>query len=831
VNESVRLRQWIISVGVTLILAFFALSAYDAWRLRQQVERSTMRELSNLARALSEEVERNIQAVDLLLTDTALWYRDHAAHLPPEDIMASLRMRVGATPQVSLLSITDADGKQRYRSRVMGTPLADVSDRPYFIALKASRNLGLYINRPLVLRSEPRSALVAARRLETPTGEFTGVVTAAVVLDDLREVYSAIDMGPGSALLLTFDDGTLVIRAPTDHRTDGRRFPGLTSQQSSAPRVGVSPVDGRDKYIVSMQVAQRPLMMSVTRDVHDAMAPWRAELVGLAGRAIAMALAALLTMWLMLRQLGRIESGERALRHSEQRYAMAMEAANEGHAEWNLEQGTFFASERWLYLHELEPGQMLAPAEGLLKSVPLHPDDLEDARLAWTQHISGCTRDLDLEYRVLRKGGGAQATPPWRWVHARGRCLRDASGKATRFYSAAIDITARKASEDERERLQDELRQALHMQALGTLAGGIAHDFNNVLGAILGHGEMAQKRAGSDATLARHLERVMQAGTRAKLLVRRILEFSRSGVREQGLVNVDRAVEDALQLVVPTLPSNVELHSVLNAGTAAVMGDALQIHQLVSNLCSNAIGAMREGGVLRISVERHELELDRHLSHGALRAGPHVSIRVADQGHGIAPEVYVRMFDPFFSTKAVGEGTGLGLSVVHSIVSDMGGSIDVQTSPQGTEFSVWLPVAGEAEPARAVPGALAQRGQGQVLMVVDDEAPLVEFTEEVLAGLGYEPVGFTSSEQALKVFERDPARFDAVLTDETMPRMSGVQLAARLLALRPDLPVLVMSGYGGEELEQRVRQIGARALVRKPLGATELADVVAAALK
>ncbi|PZP30964.1 MAG: hypothetical protein DI603_13600 [Roseateles depolymerans] len=826
-----RLRRWIIGVGAGVLLAFIASTAYDAWRLRQQVTQATTRELSNLARALSEEAERSLQAVDLLLTDTALWYQSSGSRLQDADIEMALRARASATPQVSVLTLSGPDGQQRFRSKVTGEPLANVADRPYFLRQREARDLGLFINPPLVTRSERRPGLIVSRRLETADGRFAGVVTAIVTLDELREVYDAIDLGPGSALLLTFDDGSLVVRQPADPRAERQVFPELSAGQSSAPRQRVSPVDGREKFIVSMPVSDRPLVMSVTRDAYNAFEPWRAEMWGLTGRALALVLIGVWTIALLLRQLRRLEQGEVALRRSEQRYELAMEAANEGHAEWNLESNRLFASERWRRLHELQatPGSTLATE--LLRAIDLHPDDLGPGRDALQRHLAGETGEVDIEYRVrLPRPEGQE--PGWRWIHMRGRCLRDTQGKPTRFFCAAMDVTPRKEAEAEREKLQGQLRQAQHMESLGTLAGGIAHDFNNILGAILGHGEMAQRHAEHDPALARHLDRIMQAGARAKLLVRRILDFSRSGVRDRGLVNVDQAVDDALLLVSPTLPSHVHLQTRLSACDAAVIGDALQIHQLVSNLCSNAVGAMSREGVLSVQVRCEHLTQPRHLTHGLAQPGDWACIAVADQGSGIPAEVYPRMFDPFFSTKKVGEGTGLGLSVVHSIVTDMGGCIDVQSSPEhGTCFTLWLPRSGDVRPAGAGGESPLPRGDGQTLLIVDDEAPLVEFAEEMLAELGYEPVGFTSSQAALEAFARDPVRFDMVLTDETMPELSGVELTRQLLAIRPDLPVLAMSGYGGEELEQRVAQAGARALVRKPLSARELASAVAQMLR
>ncbi|MET0518729.1 MAG: ATP-binding protein, partial [Burkholderiaceae bacterium] len=441
------------------------------------------------------------------------------------------------------------------------------------------------------------------------------------------------------------------------------------------------------------------------------------------------------------------------------------------------------------------------------------------------EHLAGRTPEVEIEYRV-------EVGQQWRWLHMRGRCLRDGGGSPRRFFCAASDISARKQAEAERAQLEAQLRQAQHMEALGTLAGGIAHDFNNILSAILGHGEMAQRDVAEGSPLRRRLDRVMQAGLRAKLLVRRILDFSRSGVSERELVPLQAAVNEALLLLAPNLPPSVRLQTELLAGHAAIHGDPTQIHQLVSNLCTNAVGAMPGGGELTLRLEALQLEQPLRVSHGLVEAGPVLRLSVGDSGTGITPEVYARMFDPFFSTKTVGEGTGLGLSVVHSVVADLGGAVDVQTEPgQGSCFTLWFPQAGEQQAPDAADASEAlPMGGGQTVMIVDDEAAVLEFAEEMLARLGYEPVGYASSALALQAVKDAPQRFDAVLSDETMPGLSGVELTAQLLALRPDLPVILMSGYGGEQLEAKAQAAGARRLLHKPLAMREIAECLAGIL-
>jgi CheY-like chemotaxis protein len=262
-----------------------------------------------------------------------------------------------------------------------------------------------------------------------------------------------------------------------------------------------------------------------------------------------------------------------------------------------------------------------------------------------------------------------------------------------------------------------------------------------------------------------------------------------------------------------------------------VLGDGTQLYQVVMNLCTNAVQAMGDSGSLEVRLDRQALNATAPLLHGELAAGAYVRLVVSDTGCGMSAEVLQRAFDPFFTTKKVGEGTGLGLSMVHGIVSDLGGGIDVATaSGQGTRITVLLPLAGESEAQPARPDSDWPRGQGQVVMVVDDERPLVELAEELLAELGYEPVGFDSSERALEAFMADPHRFDAVLTDEMLPGITGSELAAQVLARRPGVPVIVVSGNADATLEQRTLDAGVAALLRKPLELRELAESLARAL-
>jgi signal transduction histidine kinase/CheY-like chemotaxis protein len=385
--------------------------------------------------------------------------------------------------------------------------------------------------------------------------------------------------------------------------------------------------------------------------------------------------------------------------------------------------------------------------------------------------------------------------------------------------------------EREREEMQRQLQQAAKMEAIGRLAGGIAHDFNNILGAILGYGELAQRNLEGRA-VRRHVDQVMQAGARGKGLVERILAFSRSGLGERVPVHVQSVVEETLEILAASLLPQVRLERRLDAGDTAVVGDATQLHQVAMNLCTNALQAMEQGGVLTVALEKAAVPERRLLSHGTLLPGPYVRLSVSDTGSGIPPAVLERMFDPFFTTKGVGDGTGLGLSLVHGIVADFGGAIDVVTQAGvGTTFTVWLPASGETPRIQAEPAGELPLGNGETVMIVDDQKSLVALAEETLAALGYEPAGFDSSVAALQAFRAEPQRFDLVLTDETMPDLSGVDLAREIRRVRPELPIVVMSGYSGAQLTERARAAGVAELLRKPLVRRDIAEALGRALR
>jgi PAS domain S-box-containing protein len=390
----------------------------------------------------------------------------------------------------------------------------------------------------------------------------------------------------------------------------------------------------------------------------------------------------------------------------------------------------------------------------------------------------------------------------------------------------SIDVTERTQAEQQRHQLEQQLQQAQKMEALGTLAGGIAHDFNNILAAIIGFTEIAAADIPKDSDNHHFLQRVLEAGERARALVKQILTFSRRSEIEPKPVQVKLIVKEVLKLLRGSLPVNITIVQQIHSDDT-VMADPVQIHQVMMNLCTNAGYAMREnGGVLTVRLERVDLDETFTNLHGDLQPGRYLRLSVADTGRGITPENLSRVFDPFFTTKPKGEGTGMGLSVVHGIVTHLGGVITVQSAPeQGAVFDVYLPAI-ENHIAMPRPEVDAMPTGSERILFVDDEAAQTEMIRRMLGLLGYTVTSMNNSSAALELFEKDPTAVDLVITDMIMPQMNGEELARRMLTQRPDLPVILCTGYSEHFSEADAKALGIKGFVLKPLVMADLARLV-----
>jgi signal transduction histidine kinase/ActR/RegA family two-component response regulator len=381
--------------------------------------------------------------------------------------------------------------------------------------------------------------------------------------------------------------------------------------------------------------------------------------------------------------------------------------------------------------------------------------------------------------------------------------------------------------EQERQRLERGLRDSQKAEAVGFLAASMAHDFNNVLGAIVGYAEVARTQVDPDERVTETLDGLLAASERARLLVRRVLTFDPHRSVAHGALQIEPVVREALALVRPGMPQSITMRPP-EAGTVGLInGDATEVHQVVMNLCTNAVRAMPSGGQLQVRVEAVQVDTARTLTLGALQPGRWIRLSIADTGIGLSSEQLQSIFDPFYTSRASGDGSGIGLTVVRNIVSSMQGAIEVDSRPgSGTTMNVYWPQVGPAATDANLPRVAQPGGEGQAILIVDDEPELVRLAEEIVASLGYEAIGFSDASAAIESFRRTPQRFDAVLTDERMPVLQGTTLAAMIHALRSDIPILLVTGHREKQTDLRALRAGIIEVLDKPLRAGDLREAL-----
>ncbi|MFQ6037300.1 MAG: PAS domain S-box protein, partial [Candidatus Aminicenantales bacterium] len=397
--------------------------------------------------------------------------------------------------------------------------------------------------------------------------------------------------------------------------------------------------------------------------------------------------------------------------------------------------------------------------------------------------------------------------------------IHDSGGRISHHVFVMRDVT-REAQ------MEAELRQAQKMEALGTLAGGIAHDFNNILTSIIGFTEMALEDVPPETKLSSNLIEVLRAGKRGKDLVNQILAFSRLRPQEKSPIRLNLIIKEALKLLRPALPSSIRIQPSLQS-ERHVLADPTQIYQVFMNLCTNAVDAMKKkGGILEVRLEEIDLPEDIAKEHPGIRPGPFLKLVVRDTGCGIEKSVMERIFEPFFTTKGPGRGTGMGLSVVHGIVKDHGGMVTVSSRPgKGSTFRVFLPVCAPENGISPAEEEDAPGGKEHILLV-DDEAKIVRMETEALERRGYRVTGTTEPQKALRMFKKQPEAFDLAVVDMTMPGLPGDDLTQKLMKVRPDLPIILCSGFSERISKEKARALGIREYILKPLSLGNFARTI-----
>jgi two-component system cell cycle sensor histidine kinase/response regulator CckA len=518
---------------------------------------------------------------------------------------------------------------------------------------------------------------------------------------------------------------------------------------------------------------------------------------------------------LVLRDVTERKRAVNALQESEEKYRTIIENMEEGYYEVDLK------------------GNMASFNDSMARILGYSSEQLSG--MSYRKFVDGSiVKEVEETFAGVSTTGKQAQVAEWELVGKDGNrrtieasvCLvRDSDGKPRGFRGIVRDVTDRK-------RLEEQLRQAAKMEAIGTLAGGIAHDFNNILYVILGYSELTMDEAPKGSQLNFNLQQILSATERAKDLVDQILTFSRQRSQQKQIIRITPIIKETLKFLRASIPATVDIKESIELVEETILADPTQIHQILMNLCTNASHAMEErGGILEIRLDNCGIVEDSYGTDSGTGAFSYVRLTVSDTGHGMTPDVQARIFDPYFTTKTRGEGTGLGLAVVHGIVKAHKGHMEVRSEPKhGTTFQVLLPLAKGDTAVHSCASEAATPGSGERILLVDDERAVVNMSREILQQLGYQVSAESDSREALQLFRNDPHKFDLVITDMAMPKMTGKELATQLKAVRPDIPIILCTGFTDAITEEQAKKLGLRALMTKPINRKEMAGTIRSVL-
>jgi len=532
-----------------------------------------------------------------------------------------------------------------------------------------------------------------------------------------------------------------------------------------------------------------------------------------------------------IQDISERKRAQEALQENQAKLMLAMDMARLFHWEYDVTSRQITCDENLLKYHgtsSAELGGVTMPMDDYLRKF-IHPDDIATIikEMERAQAASDSNYTSQFEKRVMRSNGSTGV------MLTRFMVVKDVDGHPVKAYGVNQDITEQKQAEGQQKKLEEQLRQAQKMEALGTLAGGTAHEFNNMLGIITGSCELARIELGENHPVQSCLDESLKAAGRAREIVQQILTFSRQQKQSLGPVQIAAVVRDAVSAIRKTLPPSVALHLDIAGDNSLVLGNSTQIHQVLMNICVNAWHAMPNGiGSIWLAQKTVALKHNAAAIHPNLREETYVHLTIRDDGAGMDTPTLRRIFEPFFTTKTQGKGTGLGLAVAHGIMQAHEGAIFAQSEQgRGTTFHLYFPASAKLVPEVVVPKIKSfPRGDGQHILLVDDEPVLMSVAAKFLQRIGYHTTVAGSAASGLDLIQNKSTSFDLVITDLTMPGMNGAELAKALQTMRPDLPIVLASGYGGTEAANNFGAPNIRSFLQKPFTADVLIETVQAVL-
>ena len=519
----------------------------------------------------------------------------------------------------------------------------------------------------------------------------------------------------------------------------------------------------------------------------------------------------------IFQDLSERKRSEQAIKMSKERYDLATRAAKIGVWDWDPNTGDCFIDSNIMAFLGYENMDSPNNIKNWLDFV--HPDDHQMMKKTACDCLTEKSEEFSSKHRLLHRDGSII------WVYVRGSVVRDGQRKVVKMVGTGMDITDLHRAEEENKALEKQLQQAQKMEALGTLTGGISHDFNNSLTVITGCAQLAMTSIPKDHPSRGDLELILKACRNAKNLVNQVSSFTRVQKITSKPTRFGPLLKEAIELLGSSIPSNIRMVMDVRKDSGSVMANPAQIHQLITNLGTNAAYAMKErGGMLKVTLDNLHVMEHHDKRNMGLEPGAYFWLTVADTGTGMSQEVMRRLFDPFFTTKDPGEGSGMGLAVVHGIVNSCGGKIDISSTPgKGSKFDVYLPLVSESPQDLVREEVTAPKGEEHILLV-DDDVNILDTMKRMLQHLGYRVTVATNGTEALELLRDQPESFDLIFTDQVMPQLSGLELVRIALYIRPDIAVAVFTGFGEVIDKEEAQNLGVKSIVRKPLEISELAQ-------
>ena len=511
------------------------------------------------------------------------------------------------------------------------------------------------------------------------------------------------------------------------------------------------------------------------------------------------------------------KQSEAALRESEEKYRSILENMEEGYYEVDLAGNFTFINDAMCRIRGYARDELI----GMNNRQYMNPETAKKVYKLYSEVYRTGRPIKNCQWKIMKRDETEG------YVEVSASLVKDLEGKPIGFQGIVQDVTQKKQDEMEKERLQSQLHQSQKMEAVGTLAGGIAHDFNNILAIIMGNAELAFDDVPNGNPVKDYLNEIRLASVRAKDMVQQLLAFSRKSDEENMPLDMAPIIKESMKMLRSAIPTSVEFGQRISGDPCNVMGDAAQINQIVMNLVTNSSDAMSEkGGLLEVTLENVVLREEKPCFNWILSPGAYVRLGMRDTGEGIEPKIMDRIFEPYYTSKEIGKGTGMGLSVVHGIVKRHGGGIRVESElGKGTIFEIYFPALEKTVEEAKEPEEEIKGGSERILFV-DDEESMVNLNRQRLERLGYQVKSTTKPLEALEWFKADPGQFDAIITDMTMPRMTGDRLAAEVLKIRPHMPVIICTGYSERMSAKKAEALGVRKYIEKPIDARNLAAVL-----